>query len=151
MMDYTVFFTVLSGALTYVLGQLALKLIIEPVQELRKTVGRIAHALIHRANVIHNPGIPSPEIMDETMTQLRTLSSELQSHLYLIPRYSVTARLFRLPTLKQITEASTALIGLSNSVHRSSMDVYEVNAKRVESICDSLGIYLPQEQRWPKS
>lgn len=149
-MDLTVLFTVISGVLTYVLGQLVLKLVLEPVQELRKTIGQVAHALIERANVIQNPGVPTKEVMDQTSDQLRSLSSQLQSHLYLVPTYSVTARIFRLPSLKQLTEASSALIGLSNSVYRSTPDVYKTNAKRMEVICDSLGIYFPEEGRWPK-
>lgn len=149
-MNHTVFLTVISGVLTYVAGQLVLKLVLEPVHELRKTIGLIAHALILRANIIHNPGVPSTEVMKETSDELRLLSSQLQSHLYLVPKYSFTAKVFRLPTLKQITEASSALIGLSNSVYRSTNDVYRVNAKRVEAICDCLGVYFPEESRWPK-
>lgn len=51
-MNSTVFLTVLSGVITYVLGQLVLKLVIEPVQELRKTIGVVAHAMIERAPII---------------------------------------------------------------------------------------------------
>ena len=50
-----VFLTVFSGVITYILGQLALKLVVEPVQELKKTIGVIAHSLIERANVIYTP------------------------------------------------------------------------------------------------
>lgn len=150
-MDYTVFLTVLTGVLTYVLGQLGLKLVIEPVQDLRKTIGFISHALIERANVIHNPGVAAQEVMDEASNHLRSLSSQLQSHLYLVPKYALTARLFRLPSLAEIREASSALIGLSNGLYRQSPDIYKINAKRVEAICDSLGIYLPPENRWPEN
>lgn len=149
-MDLTVFFTVLSGVITYVLGQLALKLVLEPVQDLRKTIGLISHALIERANVIHNPGVPSEETMNETSRQLRVLSSKLQAHLYLVPLYARTAVIFRLPSRDQILEASGSLIGLSNSVYQARDNIYKVNTKRVETICDSLGIYLPEGERWPK-
>ena len=77
-MNSTVFFTVLSGVITYVLGQLVLRLVIEPVQELRRTIGVISHTLIERANVIQNPGVPTNEVMDETSRELRKLSSQLQ-------------------------------------------------------------------------
>jgi hypothetical protein len=146
----TVFLTVLSGVLTYVLGQLILKLMIEPVQELRRTIGVISHALIERANVIQNPGVPTEEVMKETSQELRKLSSQLQSHLYLVPLYGVTARIFRLPAPDKIRAASGALIGLSNSVFRASEGIYKANSERVEMICDSLGIYLAEGDRWPK-
>lgn len=149
-MNSTVFLTVLSGVITYVVGQLVMKLIIEPVQELRRTIGVISHSLIQRANVIHNPGVLAKDEMNETSQELRKLSSQLQSHLYLVPFYSVTASIFRLPSRDKIIAASSALIGLSNSVFQAREGIYEVNAKRVEQVCDSLGIYFPQESRWPK-
>ena len=58
-MDLTVFLTVLSGVLTYVVGQLVVKLVIEPVQEARRTIGQISHSLIEHAHVIANPGVPA--------------------------------------------------------------------------------------------
>ena len=51
-MNSTVFLTVLSGVITYVLGQLVLRLVIEPVQELRRTISVISHALIRSARHI---------------------------------------------------------------------------------------------------
>lgn len=149
-MYWTVLWTVVSGVLTYVLGQLVLKLVIEPVQDFRKTVGRISHALIERANVIQNPGVPTHEVMQETSRELRVLSSELQAHLYLIPSYCITRAAFRLPKRELVLQASQALIGLSNSVYQATGRTYEANAKRVESICDSLGIFLPESSRRPK-
>jgi hypothetical protein len=80
-MSFTVFITVLSGVLTYVIGQLVVKIVIEPVQDARRTIGQISHSLIEHANVIANPGVPSEEVMRETAQHLRKLSSQLQSHL----------------------------------------------------------------------
>jgi hypothetical protein len=146
-MDTTIFFTVLAGVLTYVMGQLISKLVIEPVQDARRTIGQISHALIERANVIHNPGVPSVEIMSETSRELRRLSSQLQSHLYLVPAYPVTATVFRLPSRAKLLAASSQLIGLSNSVYREADHVYDLNVKRVVKICDSLSIFLPEDER----
>lgn len=145
----TVFLTVMSGVITYVLGQLILKLVIEPVQEMRKTIAIISHSLIEHANIIHNPGVPHQEIIKETSQQLRKLSSQLHSHLYLVPCYMLTSWLFRLPTRANVLAASTSLIGLSNCLYRANDRIYEQNAKRVEKICDSLGIYMAEEDRWP--
>lgn len=149
-MDTTVFFTVFAGVLTYVAGQLIVKLVIEPVQDARRTIGQISHALIERANVIQNPGVPSAAVMSDTSRELRKLSSQLQSHLYLVPAYRSTAAVFRLPSRPQLLKAASNLIGLSNSLHRATDRVYEQNAKRVETICDALSIFLPDEERLPK-
>lgn len=143
----TVFWTVVAGVLTYVAGQLVLKLLIEPVHELRRTIGDVSHTLIERANVISNPGVPAEDVMRSTSQELRRLSSQLHAHLYLIPQYEFTARVFRLPSQSKVIEAASMLMGLSNSVHRNSHNVHEANAKRVETVCDSLGIYMPEHER----
>ncbi len=80
-MNLTVFFTVLSGVITYIVGQLVLKLMLDPVHEMKKTIGQISHSLIEHANVIGNPGVHTQEVMHETSRHLRKLSSQLQAHL----------------------------------------------------------------------
>ena len=149
-MGLTVFFTVLSGVITFVVGQLVVKLVLDPVHDLKKTIGQISHTLVERANVIGNPGVPTKEVMDETSDLLRKLSSQLHAYLYLVPAYDATCRVFRLPSKEKLLAASTNLIGLSNSVYRADAKVYENNAKRVEAICDSLSIYIAEGSRWPK-
>jgi hypothetical protein len=52
-----VFWTVVSGTLVYILGQIAFKLVIEPVHDLKKTIGVISHSLIERESDIFNPGL----------------------------------------------------------------------------------------------
>ena len=149
-MDSTVLVTVLSGVLTYVVGQLVVKIVIEPVQETRRTIGQISHSLIEHANVISNPGVPTEEVMRETAQHLRKLSSQLQSHLYLVPAYTTTAKDFVLPTKDNLLLASKYLIGLSNSVYRATDGIYEQNANRVEKVCDALAIYMPDGERLSK-
>lgn len=146
-MNETVFLTVLTGVVTFVIGQLVVKLLIEPVQEMRRTIAQISHTMIERANVYQNPGIPTQEIMMETSQQTRRLSSQLHAHLYLVPAYSVSARI---PPREKVLAASSALIGLSNSVFKAVGDTYRANAKSVEVVCDSLGIYLEDSARWPE-
>ena len=149
-MDFTVFITVLSGVITFVIGQLIVKLLLDPVQDMKKTIGQVSHTLVERANVIANPGVPTKVVMDNTSDSLRKLSSQLHAYLYLVPCYDKTSKVFHLPSKEKLLAASTALIGLSNSVYRADDRVYESNAKRVEQVCDLLGIYLAEGSRWPK-
>ena len=135
------FWTVVSGTFVYILGQVALKLVIEPVHDLKKTIGVISHSLIERANVISNPGVPTKDVMDETSRELRKLASQLRSHLYLIPCYPVMAGIFRLPLPAEILAASKALIGLSNGVHEVHEGTHRFNATNVKTVCASLRIY----------
>jgi hypothetical protein len=140
-MDFTVFITVLSGVLTFVLGQMILKLVIEPVQECKKTIGKIAHTLIMRANLIANPGVGDKDVINSTSTELRALSSDLHSHLRLVPFYRQSARLFGLPTQQQMAQASSSLIGLSNGLSTVTEKIYEMNQSGVRKVCKALGIY----------
>jgi hypothetical protein len=138
-----VFITVFSGTLVYVLGQIILKFFIEPVHELKKTIGVISHSLIERARIIYNPGLELNDEESKTRTsqELRNLAARLQSHLYLIPCYSMTACIFRLPRPSDILATSDNLIGLANSLIQP--EPVMVNTQRVKTICTSLGIFEP--------
>ena len=130
-----IFLTVLSGVITFVVGQLVVKLILDPVHDLKKTIGQISHALIERANIIANPDVSTKEEKSETSLLLRKLSASLHAHLYLVPAYVTIWRIFRLPSKEKLLSASTNLIGLSNGVYSaSSTRADEVNAKRIEGI-----------------
>lgn len=146
-----IFLTVLSGVITFVVGQLVVKLILDPVHDLKKTISQISHTLVDRANVIANPDVSTKEEKDETSLFLRKLSANLHAHLYLVPAYVTICRIFRLPSKEKLLSASTNLIGLSNGIYstnRTKAD--EWSAKRIVTICDSLDIYLTEESRWPK-
>lgn len=149
-MVLTVFATVLSGVLTYVLGQLVLKLVVDPVQEAKRTIGEVSMSLIEHSQAIHNPGVLKDEAMASAANQLRKLSSKLHGHLYLIPKYDRTAKLFQLPAKAALLVAATDLAALSTTVYKATDGIYEQNAKRCERICDALSIYLPEDSRWPR-
>ena len=47
----TIFLTIITGVVTYVLAQLVMKLIIEPVHEFKKLIAYISFSLIELANI----------------------------------------------------------------------------------------------------
>lgn len=152
-MDMTVFLTVISGVLTFVLGQLIVRLVIEPVQELKKTIAQISHALIQYRAVYQNPGVLTQEVESEASSRLRDLASHLHAHLFLIPLYTKTARVFSLPTRNRLLDASKSLDDISKGVFATKGDsgrLIQDNVKNRENICECLGIYMPEEERWPK-
>ena len=140
-----VFFTVISGVLTFVAGQLVLKLIIDPVYEFKKTVADIAIALIENANIYANPGVAGNEIERKASESLRKLSSYLNAHIYLIPSYPLVSKMFRLPSRDKVVDAAINLIGLSNGMFNSSLVL--VNVERADKIRDALGIFVPENER----
>ncbi|MDC8450810.1 MAG: hypothetical protein LV473_20995 [Nitrospira sp.] len=149
-MNTTVVLTVISGVLVYVLGQLIVKFVIEPVQETKKLIGYIAHSLIEHANVISNPDVTSKEDKIATSQAIRKLSAELRAQLYLVPKYHVTAFIFRLPSREKMLSATTSLMGLSNGMFGKTTKDYEWNAKRVQNIHSSLGLYISENEGWPE-
>ena len=89
----TVFLTIFAGVAIFVVGQLVLKLIIDPVHEFKRTVADISHSLIEYANIYSNPGVTGEENEKKVSTELRKLSSRLNAQTYLIPKYEITAKL----------------------------------------------------------
>ena len=139
-----------NGCLCF--GQIILQFVIVPVQEFLKTIAAIAHARVEHAVVTANPGVPSAERIDETSRHLMRLSAQLHSHLFLVRPYVWVSCVFKLPLRSEVLKASRSLMGLSKSL--ASVDAngktYQWNAERWESICEALGIYIEQDDRWPK-
>jgi len=143
----TVFLTVLSGVITFVLGQLVIKLFVDPVHDFRKSVADIALALIEHANVYANPGVAGSEVEKKVSEELRRLSSRLNAQMYLIPCYPITARVFGLPSRKKVVDAASNLIGLSNGVFQSASNLVLVNVEKADKIRKALGIFIPENEQ----
>lgn len=143
----TIFLTILSGAITFVLGQLTLKLLIEPIHDFRRTIADIALSLIEYANIYANPGVAGSEVEKQASAELRRLSSRLNAQMYLIPCYRSTSKIFRLPLRDKVVEATSNLIGLSNSMFKSASDLIPMNVERVDKIRNALGIFIPESER----
>ena len=110
----TVFLTVLSGVLVFVFGQTFLKLVIDPVCQLKKTRSDISHTLIRYGHVIHNAQSVPEELHTETFDKLRELSGQLYADMELIPAYGLFGRVFFLPGKSKVYAAAKNLTALSN-------------------------------------
>ena len=145
----TVFLTVLAGVLTFVLGQIVLRLFVEPVLELKRTIADIAIATIKHANVYCNPGVTTVEKENEAARELKALASRLNAGTYLVSPYPTLQWLFRLPAKSNISQAMSHLIGISHSVHAGSERMATVNGKKSDKVCELLGIHLPDQDKEP--
>ena len=112
----TIFLTILAGVTTFVLGQIFLRLLVEPVHELKRTISDIAVALIQHANVYCNPGVAGEDKEREVAWELRSLASRLNAQMYLVPAYSKT-----------------------------NVDMATTNGEKSDKICDLLGVKVPNE------
>ncbi|WP_129590223.1 hypothetical protein [Roseovarius nitratireducens] len=132
-----VFFVVLSGTLVFVLGQIALRLFIEPWQRCRESIARVAYVLDRYPAVYSNPGVGTRESQDVAAKEIRECVAELTYCAHGVPLYRVFVTLGALPRKTDIFAAQQQLIGLSNTVHNGSTDGLP---GRLRTIKESLGI-----------
>lgn len=113
------FTTIISAVMIFVLGQIGLKLIIEPIQELKKEISEILNAMVFYADRVSNPNSNSQEVIDEVSKILRKHASNLEAKSSIIPFYRIFEIFRVLPNKQNISEAKSHLIGLSNSLSKS--------------------------------
>ena len=121
--------TILGGVVVYVIGQLLSKFFIEPIYELRKTIGEVRFNLAFHAPTIHTPISRSKETSAKAYEALMKSSCDLIAKLHAIPKYDALASRSRgtLPPRKCVEDAAVGLRALSTYV-------YEDGTKANESI-----------------
>jgi len=140
--------TALAAVVVFVFSQLLGKLVIEPVQDLKKTLGEIRFALVFHAPAASTP-VGDRASEDLAAEAFRKLACDLLSKLGVVPCYDTWSRFSRgfLPASKDALEASRQLIGLSNSVHGPNR--WERNPARVAKILRLLGFESLDEEDTP--
>jgi len=136
--------TALGAIVVFVASQLLGKLVIEPVQDLKKLLGEIRYALVFHAQAIFTP-VGDTASEDEAAKVLRRLACDLRSKIGAVPYFDFWAARSRsfLPSRGNVFEASKLLMRLSNSVHQD--DRYKNNHGCVERIEKLLG-YEPFDE-----
>jgi hypothetical protein len=142
-----IFFTILAGVLTFVLGQVVIKLFIEPVHSMKRVVADISHKLILYANLYANPKPLGDESQDQALKEFRELSSRLHAAMSLIPIYPVTSFIFGLPKRSDVVKASSNLIGLYNGHDHTLANQGILNSYSAQHVRMALGIYIPEGER----
>lgn len=112
--------TAIGAVFVFVVSQLLGKLVIEPIQEMKKLLGEVRYALVFHAQAIFTP-VGDREGEDKASEVLRKLSCDLRSKMGAVPFYDLWARVSQgfLPRKADACEASKELMVLSNSVHSS--------------------------------
>ena len=155
---WSIFWTVLSGVLVFVLGQILLKVVIEPIQELRKLKGEIVSIISYYSNM-HGPILVYDEWKNIDPEDLKKHHSLLMSRktegsnnfrscagrLYgIYNNIGLKSYLYKwevVPNGTQIQEAYDGLISLSNSVRSTDDPDAEKRANFYEKqVIDNLGI-----------
>ena len=145
----TVAQTVIAGVLVFVAGQLFLKLVIEPIHQLKKTFADIAHTFVRYAHALHNPDVIPPELHSEVFEKLRQLSGQLYADMALIPAYPVFGSLFFLPKREKVYKSGQNLIAVANWMSANSDRKFDHIVRNIQNACDNLGLYIAPDDRIP--
>jgi len=131
--------TIIGGVTIFVLGQLSLKFLIEPIHQLLTHIGKITHLLIYHSDVFLSPGELNTLDQARNASQaFRKAGSELLAKSHVVHWYGLWSILKILPKKDNILHAHIELIALSNGVLDS---VPEHNTKRLESIKGYLSLH----------
>jgi len=110
--------TVIVGVVVFVLGQLAQKLLIEPIQEQKRTIGKVTHALTYYRNVGPDAPDGSESRTAEARGLYRDLAAELRMNLRVPSPLPAFSWLRLVLPKEQVRRATGALIGLSRTVQK---------------------------------
>ena len=139
----TLFTTILAGVSVFVLGQVFLKWMLEPVQDLRKVIAEILFYLASDHSTIHNVEIVNKEEALSVGKNLERLGARLLASQNLIPFYGKARKVFGLPKHESIAFASKRLSLISKSMFGKEQDIhYKLDLYRID-VCESLGIDDP--------
>ena len=141
------FLTIIAGVCVFVLGQLALKMFIEPIQELRKVIATINNDLFYYAGILTNPRPYGDERMMKASDAMRVNSARLVSTKSLIPFYKHLHKAFALPHEPGIKKAKEKLIFLSNGFEGNLENQSILNLYAIQHVKEGLGIYISADEK----
>ena len=132
-------FTVLVGVSVFVLGQIFLKSMIEPVQELQKVISEVLFFLMKDNATIHNADkVEKVEVL-AAGRNLERLGASLFANQQLIPFYCLARRFWGLPEREDIERASKRLRLISNSMFGTEEEHYRLLDLYRKEVCKALG------------
>ncbi len=146
-----VFYIILAGVIIYVAGQIIVKIVIDPVQELKRVIAEIAFKLIYYSHVYRiapsgEEGASGeeaqrsvdPQKLEQAADEYRKLASMLNAGYRLVPFYSIAKLLFFLPREADLIEARNELLEMSEEIFAAPKSF--VISERRKSIEKSLKI-----------
>lgn len=140
---------IFAAVAAFVGGQFTLKLVIEPAQEMKRTIGLISYSLIKYSREISNRPI-SKDKAHEIYDHLNELAAKLQASFYLIPKWirgnSCLTSVFGFPSQENILEASQQMQSLASGLYADPDEtrIYDEIAYRKRNICRCLDIFMPE-------
>lgn len=110
--------TALLTIFVFVVGLIIDKVFITPIQKQRELRGQVAYALSYYANVyqVEHKGksLFTAKELNEKQAELRRLACDLRASRYVLPFYTLIAKLNLVIPIVSLRTATTSLIGWSN-------------------------------------
>lgn len=133
----TVFQTVISGVLVFLIGETIQDFVLAPLKEFKRNIGIIDNKLKYHAGLIVSPKLAT-NLAPDLSKILRELSCDLESSYKQVPGKWVLAKINVLPRYQDVLEAAKTLIFLSNSVDKNGIPLE--NNTALETIREILKI-----------
>lgn len=147
-----IFATIVAGVTVFVLGQILLKLVIEPIQKLREAIAEVAFRLANDHAVIHNAETVAKGRAEAVSSDFRQLGARLVSGQQLIPSYSHIRKLFSLPNKNDIGKAAERLFQIPNHMYGDDpkkhyrLDLYRIEVCELLQLQDPIGSGMSKQE-----
>ena len=137
--------------LIFMLVCIFIKLVIQPVHQLKKTMADILHTFVRYTHVIHYADVIPPDLHSEVYEKLRQLSNQLYEDMSLIPKcffnYPSFSKIFSLPEEKMIYKSAQNLTATANWIYVKHKRKLNYMVKNIQTACDNLGLYIDPKDR----
>lgn len=130
----SIFLTIISGVTVFVIGQIILKLFVEPWQIQRECIAKISNNLLLYANVYGTINSTNSEETKIISIEIRKLAAELIASCNRIPFYEQITKTKIFPSLEIILKVQKNLIGLSNSLNSGDSNRNQEKAKEIKNL-----------------
>lgn len=138
-----IFSTIVAGVFVFVLGQIILKSVIEPIQQLREMISEVIFYLANDHSIIHGASVLEKEEVLSAGKNLKRLGAKLVSSQNLIPFYGKIQNICGLPRPDKIALASNRLSLISKSMFGDSADKFDRLDLYRKEVCEALGFPDP--------
>lgn len=132
--------------MVFVIGQILLRIYIDPVVRMKGTIGETAFTLSKFSHVAHNASTTSEETVSEVFMAFRELSARLRANLHQVPCYGTMSFIFRLPQESKVQEASKNIVAISNWMTTKNNAQTEHVMLNFQQAFLNLGLELPSHE-----
>jgi hypothetical protein len=115
-----IFLTIVSGVVVYVLGQMILHFVLEPIKEFNRQRGDASFLLLKFRAKIANASNDDPDLQSE----IKEMGAALVSTMTQIPCFDFCNRLGIVPSKREVLKAAREIVGISYGIGPKGKDTF---------------------------